>query len=293
VTSDPVATRGGAGDGSGGGEQVEAESIFAATPACPTAPENIPINLFFWRTGRQLAGFKWSSDGSKILGIETLYEEKQTWSPIWGIQVQRRKLCHQLYWTTLESTSRQNLGGPSELEVIDAFAFPQAGYVIVEKHSGTSPWLFERVALDGTRKPLASISGTCDWAQAVPSPDGAMIAYAHSLLAHCPDPTLADSTTTVSFFDAAGAQVGGSGAVALPGYARSTWTAAGAFVVTDGATAAAVAAPAGTVTATAVLRCTDPPTTSSNVDAAGRLLDIHDGKAAVVAVDPSRAFGCQ
>jgi hypothetical protein len=273
-------------------EEVEAASLLAAAPNCPTASESLPLNLLFWRSARVLDGFKWSNDGSQILGIETRYEEKQTWSPLWGLKVVRRKYCHQLFWTALDSAARQNIGGPSELQVVDALAFPQAGYIVIGKHSDSSPWIYERVALDGSRRQLASISGACDWSQAVPSPDGSTIAYAHTVLHSCPDPTLSNSTTTVSFFDAAGSAIGSSGQVTLAGYARSTWTPAGAFVVTDGATASAVAVD-GTVSATAVPGCTDPPSTSSNVDATGRLLDIHDGKPAVVGVDPGRAFGCQ
>jgi hypothetical protein len=173
--------------------EVEAASLLAAAPNCPTASESLPLNLFFWRTARALDGFKWANDGSKILGIETRYEEKQTWSPLWGIQVVRRKTCHQLFWTTLDSAASQNIGAPSELEVVDAFAFPQAGYIVLGKHTDSSPWIFERVALDGSRKQLASISGACDWAQAVPSPDGSTIAYAHTVLQSCPDPTLIPS----------------------------------------------------------------------------------------------------
>jgi hypothetical protein len=49
-------------------------------------------------------------------------------------------------------------------------AFSKAGYVV--KHAAGSTWQTERVALDGTRRSLASIDGTCDWARAIPSPDG-------------------------------------------------------------------------------------------------------------------------
>jgi len=161
-----------------------------------------------------------------------------------------------VYWDFL---SRVNLGPPSELEVVSAYAFPQAGYVVVEKHSGSSPWQFERVALDGTRRPLASISGACDWARVVPSPDGSLLAWAHSVQTSCSTTSLDGSTTTVSCFDASGTPVGVD----------------------------------GSVTPVTPPRCTDPPTTSSDVAASGRLLAVHDGKAGLAGVDPSRAFGCQ
>src|SRR6266496_3657021 len=64
AASDPAADAAAAGE-------VEAQSIFGATSACPTAPENLPINLFFWRTGRQLDGFKWSSDGRRAAATST------------------------------------------------------------------------------------------------------------------------------------------------------------------------------------------------------------------------------
>jgi hypothetical protein len=268
--------------------------IGLSTPAwatCPTAREDIPLNPLVWKTTRQLDGFIWSADGAQILGIETLYEEKKYWNP-WYVTTQKRNFCHQLYWTTLDGATRQDIGSPNELAVVEAFAFARAGYVVIEKHSESSPWIFERVGLDGQHTPLASIDGSCDWARAIPSPDGAFIAFVHTRLTHCGSTTLNDSTTTVSFFDANGAPTGGSGSVTLAGYALSTWTPDGRLVVTDRATASSVAVD-GAVTPTTVPRCTDPSTTSSKVDAQGRMLEIGSGKPAVVANAPDRAFGCQ
>lgn len=277
--------------------RVAAQSVApaaASAPNCPTASESLPINLFFWRTRRTLDGFVWANDGQQILGIETLVEEKQTLT-IFGIQVITRKPCHQLFWTSLGSTARTNLGGPSELEVVNAYAFPGNGYVAIEKHSGTSSWQFERVDTRqnrGTRTPYAAIDGSCDWARAIPSPDGTHVAYVHSSADPCTPGSLAPSATTVSFFDAAGAPLGGKASFSLPGFAQGTWRPDGQLVVSDGNTAVTVALD-GTVAATSVPHCTDPPTSSSNVDAKGELLDINDGKPAVVGVDDSRAFGCQ
>lgn len=294
--AEPSAPASAAADG------VAAESVAtaaASAPNCPTASESLPISLFWWHTRRTLDGFVWANDGQKILGIETVIEEKQTLS-IFGIRVITQKPCHQLFWTSLGSSVHTNIGAPSELEIVNAYAFPTKGYIALEKHSGTSNWQFERVdttadsagKIAGKRTPYAAITGTCDWARVIPSPDGSSVAYVHSSANPCTPGSVAPSATSVSFFDAAGAPSGGKASFTQPGFAQGTWRPDGQLVVSDGNTAVTVATN-GTVAPTSVPHCTDPPTTSSNVDAKGELLDINDGKPAVVGVDDSRAFGCQ
>jgi hypothetical protein len=275
-------------------DNVAAASLAVSAPNCPTASETLPISFWYWRTRRTLDGFVWANDGTNILGIETLVEEKYTPS-LFGWKVITQKPCHQLFWTTLGSSDRTNIGGPSELEIVNAYAFYDQHYIAIEKHSGTSNWQLERVDTvknSGTRTPYAAITGTCDWARAIPSPKGDTVAYVHSSANPCTPGSLAPSATTVTFFNAAGALQPGKASFTMSGFAQGTWRPDEQLVVSDGNTAVTVAID-GTVAPTSVPRCTDPPTTSSTVDAKGQLLDINDGKPAVVAVDVSRAFGCQ
>src|SRR5262245_35729913 len=39
--------------------EIAAQSLFTAASACPSAPENLPLNLFLWRTARTLDRFVW------------------------------------------------------------------------------------------------------------------------------------------------------------------------------------------------------------------------------------------
>jgi hypothetical protein len=268
------------------------EVAFAATatPECPSAPESWSLSLFWWKTTRQTERFVWTPDGARVLGSELLFEEKKSWNPLNGT-TDKRKMCHQLYLADADGGHRQDLGRPAPYQAGELFAFPAAGYVVAQIFSGGA-WDFQRVALDGSARSLATVSGSCEWGRVIPAPDGQRIAVVRT---HQPDCQGAGvgTTTDVSFVDASGAALPGAATVALAGFGQATWTPAGQLVVTDGQSARSVAAD-GTTAVAPVPRCTEPPTSSSEVDAHGRVLGVSpSGKPQIVGTDAARAFGCQ
>ncbi len=262
----------------------------AATPTCPTASESWSLSLFWWKTTRQLEHFVWSSDASRLLGVELLFEEKKSWDPLSGTTL-KRKLCHQLFLVDANGANRVNLGGVAPYQAGETFAFPQAGYVTAQTFRDGA-WDFVHVTLAGARRVLGSVSGRCEWARAIPSPDGAVIAFVRTSQAGCDTAGATASSVDVSFFDAAGALLPGHATVSLAGFGLATWTPAGQLVVTDDSAAVRVAID-GSVLPASVPGCTEPPTTSGEVDAAGRLVGVVNGAPAILGTDATRAFGCQ
>jgi hypothetical protein len=271
----------------------EDDALFAATaaPECPSAPEGWSLGLFWWKTTRQTERFVWTPDGTRVLGSELLFEEKKSWNPLNGT-TDKRKMCHQLYLADPDGGHRQDLGGPAPSQVGELFAYPAAGYVVAQLFR-EGAWDFQRVGLDGGARTLATVSGGCEWGRVLPAPDGSRIAVVRTHQPGCQSGGVA-TTTDVAFLDATGAAIPGAGAsVALAGFGQATWTPAGELVVTDGQAAATVSF-AGVVAAAAVPRCTEPPTSSSEVDARGRVLGVSpSGEPQIVGTDASRAFGCQ
>jgi hypothetical protein len=264
--------------------------LAASVPECPSAPENRSLSLFWWKTTRQTERFVWTPDGGRVLGSELLFEEKRSWNPLSG-STDKRKMCHQLYLADADGGHRQDLGGPAPLQAGELFAFPAAGYVVAQTFR-EGAWDYQRVALDGTAHLVATISGSCEWGRVLPAPDGQVIAIVRTRQPGC-DSGGVPTTTDVGFVDASGATLPGHATVALAGFGQATWTPAGRLVVTDGQSATAVALD-GSLALAPLPRCTEPPTSSSDVDAAGRVLGVSaSGKPIVVATDPARAFGCQ
>lgn len=265
----------------------QAQVLAAAT--CPTAPENWPLSLFWWKTTRQIENFVWTSDGSRLLGSELRFEEKKSWDPLAGTTL-KRKFCHQLFLIDVDGTDRQDLGAAAPLQAGEMFAFPAAGYVVAElAREGARDWV--RVGSNGSRRPLATIEGDCTWGRVVPSPDGSHIAVVRTTQA-CNDGGV-ESAVEVAFLNAAGDPVSTPVSIDFDHFATTTWTPAGTLVATDGAAAFAVSV-TGAVTPAPVPGCTEPPTASSEVDAAGRIVEVVDGgRPGIVGTDRSRAFGCQ
>jgi hypothetical protein len=274
-------------------DPIDADEVaFAATatPECPSAPESWSLSLFWWKTTRQTERFVWTPDGTRVLGSELLFEEKKSWNPLNGT-TDKRKMCHQLYLADADGSHRQDLGGMAPYQAGELFAFPAAGYVIAQIFSGGA-WDFQRVALGGAARTLATVSGSCEWGRVIPAPDGQRVAIVRTHQPDCQGAGVATSTD-VSFVDASGAPLPGAATVALAGFGQATWTPAGQLVVTDGQSARSVAAD-GTTAVAAVPHCTEPPTSSSEVDAHGRVLGVSSsGKPQIVGVDAARAFGCQ
>ncbi len=268
------------------------DAAFAATaaPGCPSAPESWPLSLFWWKTTRQAERFVWSAQGGQVLGSELLFEEKLSWNPLNGT-TDKRKLCHQLYLADADGSHRRDLGGPALLQAGELFAFPSSGYVVAQTLR-EGAWDYQRVDLDGTRRLLGTISGRCEWGRALPSPDGQVIAFVRTHQG-CANPAEVASTTEVSFLDASGAPLPGHATVALAGFGQATWTPAGQLIVTDDHSARSVALD-GSIAPAPLPHCIEPPTSSSDVDALGRVLGVSEsGMPAVVAADPARRFGCQ
>jgi hypothetical protein len=257
--------------------------------ACPTAPENWPLSHFWWKTSRYPERYVWTPDGSRLLGVEVLYEERKSWDPLNG-STDKRKTCHRLFLIDLDGKNRQNLGAAQPLQGGEVFAYPKKGYALVQLFR-PGALDFVRVALDGAHTTLGTASGDCVWGRALPSPDGAAIALVRTTQPDCESGGVA-TQTEVRFFTAAGAP-GAVATVAHAGFAQATWTKAGSLVVTDGAMAVRVASD-GQTSSAPLPGCTEPPTSSSEVDATGRIIGISEqGQPVVVGVDPTRAFGCQ
>jgi hypothetical protein len=273
-------------------ETVDADTAALAEPAapvCPTASERWPLSRFWWKTTRQLERFVWTSDGARLLGSELVFEERRSWDPLDGT-TRKRRFCHQLFLANPDGSGRQDLGGRAPLQAGELFAFPSAGYVVAQTLR-EGAWDYVRVGLDGSRRALATLGGDCVWGRAVPSPTGDRIAVVRTTQA-CNDGGVA-STTEVSFLDGGGAPLPGAARVELAGLGVATWTPAGDLVVTDQQTAVAVG-PGGGVRPAPVPGCTEPPTSSSDIDARGRVVGVDErGRPVILETDPARAFGCQ
>jgi hypothetical protein len=126
----------------------------------------------------------------------------------------------------------------------------------------------------------------------LPSPDGKIIAYL-DIAGHCED-GLSGNDVTVTFFDGGGKKLATSPKVTLPGGAFETWTPAGDLILSDGSKVVKVPVDGSAVMDAQKPKCTDPGTTSSTIDAAGRTLGFDDkGQPKIVSTDPATAFGCQ
>jgi hypothetical protein len=275
-------------------DDLEAELVAASKPDCPTASESAPLSVLWWRTRRELKQFVWASDGSRVTLLENTYEEKKSWWP-WATETDKRRHCHRVYTQNLDGSNRQQLGAIAELRGNDLFDMKPAGYVVVEAFDTTGNLHVHRWSnATGARTLLASTPDTCSVARVIPSPDGARMA---SILVASPcgsisgDPSV-PSTVTEQMLDAAGASVGAPHTVTLNGFVVPVWTLAGAFVTTSVSAAFAFGEDGEAPVATAVPTCTDPPTTSSRVNAAGEQLDIVGDGPGVAVIAPDRAFGC-
>lgn len=272
-------------------EPVVGEAEEALESACPTASESAKLSRFWWKTSRHLEHVIWTDEGKEILGSEYLFEEKiPVFDPLSGSGVEQRKFCHRLFLANPDGTNRRDLGKAQSYYPGESFAFPRAGYVVIQKvHDQT--WDYEWVALDGTRRPLGTISGNCTWGGAIPSPDGSIVAFTRTVQPGCDGTSSTATTTTVSFFDARGNSIGKSATMEKAGFARPTWTPAGQLIISDGQQASAVAVD-GTVVTAPIPHCTEPPTTSSEVDAHGRVVKVVDDKI-VILPELGTPFGCQ
>jgi hypothetical protein len=265
---------------------------LASADACPLAVGK-PRGWFDpWRTETRLTGFVWSNTGEPILGIERVWEEKKVLT-FFGWKTVEQKVCHQLFWTSLDSSARENLGPVTEGEadLYQAFSYPSAGYVLMQVHAQAG-WQTQQVTVakgaanNGKRTTLLTIDGSCDSVQALPSPGGDSIALVHTRWKDCKN-AQAGSASTVTLFGQRSV-----GTLDFAGsYVLSAWTPANELVVTDYTSAYSITT-AGAVTSVSVPTCMTTPTTSSDVDAQGRLLGINEGQAHVVGTDLSRAFGC-
>lgn len=267
------------------------EGIESAVTAsgCPTAPKRA-VTWWRWATVEDLETLAWSPSGSEILVSEHLYEKK---SALIGYDDTRRD-CHRLAVYTPNGTRVRELLPltpgfvpyfPGSLTYMGSYAIEHVQNYTLDP---VGLWEAIRVAPDGSRRSLF-VWPKCHYGQIIPSPDGTTMAVLDIVMT-CGG--AAAGSTTVKFLDAAGNATGGTATVTFPDWPVGTWTAAGAFIITDRTTAKRVAVN-GTMTTVAVPQCTEPATTSSEVAHDGRIASVLNGKVTVIGTDPSRAFGCQ
>ncbi len=258
---------------------------------CPTAPEWLPVSVFWWRTTRSVDRFVWSSDGSEIAGLELLLEEKKPWLQVTGA-TEKRKPCHRLFVQKADGSGKRYIGATAPLQNGELFDMLPAGYFVVESFDKGN-LVAHRWAPDGTRKLLATTPDSCSSTRVLPAPTGATMA---SVTVRTPCGSLGDPSTpasvSVQMLNAQGDVISQPTVVALTGYVQPVWTREGRFVVTSQTAAFSFAATGDSAASVAVPACTFPPTTSSDFDATGRMLGIVDGGIGVATSDPTRAFGC-
>jgi hypothetical protein len=262
---------------------AQGEDLFGSGSVCPSAPEYASATWWRWRSVRTIDAAVWSSDGTQVLAAVGEYEEKHN---LFTGYFDQRKLCHRLEIWTPDGKKVKTLGEYPNMHADMTF---MSSYAVVESFNGATEE-FHRVALDGSRALIASVSADCTSGYLIPSPDAGTIAMV-SLLQNCNGP-LMGSTATVSFFDGSGKPTGGSATQSFTGWAQGTWTPAGRFLVGDQNNAIDVAVSGKTAPAS-VPKCWIPPTTSGDVAADGRIVGVVNGKPAVTGVDKTRAFGCQ
>jgi hypothetical protein len=263
----------------------QGEDLFGSSSSvCPTAPEYSTNTWWRWRTVRDIDAVVWSSDGTQVLAAEAEYEEKEKLFS--GGMSDSRKLCHRLSLWTPDGKKIRQLGEYPNQHADVTF---MGTYAVVESFNGATEE-FHRVALDGSRTLITSVSADCTSGYLIPSPDGGTIAMV-SVVTNCNGP-LMGSSATVSFFDGKGKPTGSSASQSFTGWSQGTWTPSGRFLVGDDKQAFDVTV-AGVKTMAILPKCWIPPTTSSDVAADGRIVGVVNNKPAITGTDTTRAFGCQ
>ncbi len=291
-----VAVSGCASTPPAGVTDTESQALFGFNePECPTASTSRSLSLFWWRGQRFVDHAVWSSDGAWVAAVETAYEEKKSWDPLNGT-TDKRRTCHRVFVQKLDGTGKRYLGADVKGQAGNMF-FMRPGsdadaYVLLQVYAGSAV-SYDRVALDGKRSIIAKDGGR--ELNLVPSPDGRTIAQIK--IQSCdapPEGPFPDAKTEVRMLSDRGVLRGTPHSIVAPCYSVGfTFRPDNLLVVADGQHAYAFDTNGGAPTSTTLPRCVNPPTTSSWVDAQGRVLSFVDGKASSSDKNAELAFGCQ
>ncbi len=247
----------------------------------------------------------WADDDSEQLYVRHTFAERQRASPFPEAESITGNHRMRVFRHSLDGDSTPVGEWRDETPGPDWYFMKSAGYILGSVQTGEDGLRYERWSLDGSAvQPVVESPGTidaCSFSVVVPSPDGSTLALVHRVGAPASGPAIPGcgaGTVSVERLDAQSlARLTRTGQVAIEGRVQFTFAPDGRafvfagterFVVSDDGQALEPASAPPT--------CTVPPTTSSNISSAGRLIaanSLEPNDPIVVIADGQTPFGCQ
>lgn len=248
----------------------------------------------------------WADDDSEQLYVRHTFAERQRASPFPEADSITRNHRMRVFRHSLDGASTPVGDWRDETPGHDWYFMKSAGYILGSVQTGTDGVRYERWSLDETPtvQPVVESPGTidaCSFSVVVPSPDGSTLAVVHRVGAPASGPAIPGcgaGTVSVERLDAQSlARLTQTGQVDIDGRVQFTFGKDGRAFVFAGSERFVVSDDGQALERTsAPPTCTVPPTTSSNISSAGRLIaanSLEPNDPIVEIADGQTPFGCR